>query len=268
VARKVLGKRLETLTVGGLFERRPVREGSKHTEYVLTEMGRDFYMCLLAAQTWGDRWCGDRGSTSRHAVHVPSMHAFEATLCCSECGLALEARDVTIASIFRASSELISARRRRTPDLDLIERSHACSIARTQRVVGDRWSALVMRECFMGTRRFAEFEEHLGIAPNILASRLNRLTDLGILVKTPYPASPARHEYRLTEMGLDFYAVPLSMLTWAEKWLCNGRSNTDLRHKPCGKRFTAVLTCATCGESVGEEDVLIEHMTQGDGPRA
>jgi DNA-binding HxlR family transcriptional regulator len=259
IARKVLSKRLENLTMRGLFLRRHVRQDGGHLEYVLTEMGRDFHPCLLTAQSWGDRWCSDRGNTTRRALHVPFGHSMEAVLCCSECGHKLEAREVTVASVYRASTESTGARRHRSPDLDLIERSQACSIARALRIIGDRWSSLIVRECFLGTRRFSEFEAHLGIAPNILASRLNRLVDLGVLVKTAYQNTPEPREYRLTEKGLDFYPVPLALLTWTGKWLSNGRPVIDLRHKPCGKHFVSVLTCATCGERVGADDIAIEH---------
>jgi DNA-binding HxlR family transcriptional regulator len=126
----------------------------------------------------------------------------------------------------------------------------------------------VIRECFLGTKRFGAFQENLGIAPNILAHRLDRLVTFGVLVKTPYQHLPLRSEYRLTEKGLDLYCVPLAMLTWAQHWLSRTPAKTNLRHKLCGKAFVAVMTCATCGEPVVPVDIVLEPATQPDQSNA
>jgi hypothetical protein len=78
-------------------------------------------------------------------------------------------------------------------------------------------------------------------------------------MKKPSPSQAGWLEYRLTEQGLDLYSVPLSMLKWAEKWLAKGSPRTDLRHKVCGKRFSALLTCSTCTEPIGIDDIAIQH---------
>lgn len=85
---------------------------------------------------------------------------------------------------------------------------------RHPQVLGDRWSALIIRELFYGTARFEEFLQHLGIATNILSQRLQHLVDHGIIEKQAYQTRPPRYEYRLTAKGLDLYPVPLSMLAW------------------------------------------------------
>ena len=78
-----------------------------------------------------------------------------------------------------------------------------CSIARSLAVFGDRWTLLVLRECFMGVKKFADFQENLGISKTIVADRLKHLTDHGILEKTAYQKNPVRYKYRLTQKGLD-----------------------------------------------------------------
>ncbi len=94
-----------------------------------------------------------------------------------------------------------------------------CSLARSLSIVGDRWTLLVLRECFLRVRRFEEFEQRLGIARHVLADRLKKLTDAGVLTKVPYQERPRREEYRLTEKGLDLYPVMLSLLDWGDKWM-------------------------------------------------
>jgi DNA-binding HxlR family transcriptional regulator len=74
-----------------------------------------------------------------------------------------------------------------------------CSIARTVSVIGDRWTLLILRDCFLGIRRFEAFEARLGITRHILADRLKKLVDEGVLKKVPYRDRQERHEYRLTQ---------------------------------------------------------------------
>ncbi|WP_439358588.1 winged helix-turn-helix transcriptional regulator [Bradyrhizobium sp. DASA03007] len=257
IARKVLSQRLDSLTEGGLFRREDTREGGGgHLEYVLTEMGRDFFTCLVAAMFWGERWYDEKEALQPKLIHRTRGHRLKPVFCCSECGQALRAREVAVVGIHRASADLIAAKRRRAANFDLVPPSEPRSLVRTLRVFGDRWSGLLIRECFLRTRRFRDFQEHLGIAPNILASRLERLVDLGVLTTQPSVDQPGWHEYRLTEKGLDLYSIPLAMLTWAEKWLSAKSARTHLRHKLCGKRFSAILSCASCSERLQAEDIV------------
>jgi DNA-binding HxlR family transcriptional regulator len=113
----------------------------------------------------------------------------------------------------------------------------------------------VIREAFLGTRRFDDFEKRLEIAPNVLSERLARLVDAGVLERRAYQDRPLRYEYRLTKRGLDLYPVPLAMLTWGDRWLSNGSPMLRLNHRTCGKRFTAVLACGRCGKTAARADV-------------
>jgi DNA-binding HxlR family transcriptional regulator len=81
----------------------------------------------------------------------------------------------------------------------------ACSVARTVSVIGDRWTLLILRDCFLRVRRFEEFQARLGITRPLLASRLRKLVKDFVLAKVPYQQRPLRYEYRLTEKGLDLY---------------------------------------------------------------
>jgi DNA-binding HxlR family transcriptional regulator len=85
--------------------------------------------------------------------------------------------------------------------------------------VGERWSILILRECFHGATRFDEFQQRLGVAPNILTCRLNTLVAEGLLVRCEYCKHPPRHEYLLTEAGRDFRPVLLALRDWGAKHL-------------------------------------------------
>src|SRR5215813_11335529 len=83
-----------------------------------------------------------------------------------------------------------------------------CSIARALEVLGERWTLLIVRDAFLGLRRFDDFQQSLGVARNVLTDRLSRLVETGVLERVPYQQRPPRHEYRLTAMGREL-AVPV-----------------------------------------------------------
>jgi DNA-binding HxlR family transcriptional regulator len=92
-------------------------------------------------------------------------------------------------------------------------------MARAMDVVGDRWSILILREAFYGVKRFDEFEYYVGVAPNILSSRLRKLVDAGMMQKVPLPEHSGRYEYVLTEKGRDFFPAYLALKKWGDDWL-------------------------------------------------
>ena len=85
-----------------------------------------------------------------------------------------------------------------------------CSVAKSLELIGERWTMLVVREVFLGNRRFDEMAARLGIARNVLTSRLQRLVEEGVLEKVRYQERPERFEYRLTEKGIDLWPVIVS----------------------------------------------------------
>jgi DNA-binding HxlR family transcriptional regulator len=94
-----------------------------------------------------------------------------------------------------------------------------CSIARALEIVGERWTLLIIRDAFLGRRRFEEFQESLGIARNVLSDRLNRLVDEGILERVRYSERPERFEYRLTPKGRDLQIALAGLRQCGDKYL-------------------------------------------------
>jgi len=141
-----------------------------------------------------------------------------------------------------------------------------CSVARTVSIVGDRWTLLILRDCFLGVRRFEAFQEKIGVTRPILSDRLRKLVDAGVLAKTPYRERPLRYEYRLTEKGLSLYPVIVGLAYWGDTHL-SGEDGPPLRrrHKGCGHLFDPVLTCSECGEAVGPRDISVEARGAGAG---
>ncbi|MBN3723094.1 winged helix-turn-helix transcriptional regulator [Burkholderia sp. Ac-20379] len=131
-----------------------------------------------------------------------------------------------------------------------------CSVARTAAVLGDRWTLLILRNAFLGIRRFDAFQAQLGVTRHVLADRLARLVDDGIFEKRPYQANPPRHEYRLTDKGRDLHPILLALTAWGDRWKDDGAGPPVLlRHKRCGKLMRPVMVCSECGEPLDPRDI-------------
>ena len=93
----------------------------------------------------------------------------------------------------------------------------SCSVARALSVVGDRWTLLILRDCFFGVTRFEAFENRLGIPRRILSDRLKMLVAKGVLRRQPYRGHSRRFDYLLTARGRDLQPVLLAMFAWGDK---------------------------------------------------
>lgn len=131
-----------------------------------------------------------------------------------------------------------------------------CSVARSVAVIGDRWTLMILRDCFLGIRRFEAFQERLGISRTIISDRLKLLTEEGVLRRAPYQDHPTRFEYRLTDKGLALHPVIMAIVHWGDRHYA-GEAGPPLlhRHKGCGCDFHPVQTCSECGEPVQARDV-------------
>jgi DNA-binding HxlR family transcriptional regulator len=131
-----------------------------------------------------------------------------------------------------------------------------CTIARSAAVLGDHWNLLLIRQACLGTRRFDDFQQALGIGRNILTMRLNRLVDEGVLRRVAYQESPPRHEYRLTDKGRDAYPILAAMAAWGDRWL-TGSEGTPLvlHHTTCDHDMYAVVVCSECDEPLDVRNV-------------
>ncbi len=131
-----------------------------------------------------------------------------------------------------------------------------CSIARALEVVGERWTILILRDAFLGVRRFDDFQRSLGIARNVLNARLHRLVEAGLLERRRYQERPERFEYRLTDMGRDLWPTIFALMQWGDRHLCSdGGPPVTLTHREWGGRFDAHRICEACGTRVTARQV-------------
>jgi DNA-binding HxlR family transcriptional regulator len=130
-----------------------------------------------------------------------------------------------------------------------------CSIARTLETVGERWTLLILRDAFLGVRRFDDFQRSLGVARNVLSDRLERLVDAGVLERRPYQERPPRYEYRLTDKGRDLFPVIFGLMRWGDKHAAPDGPPRIMLHRDCGGSIDDHRVCTKCGQALEARDV-------------
>lgn len=123
-----------------------------------------------------------------------------------------------------------------------------CSIADALGVVGEKYSLLVLREVFMGVRRFDAMVRNIGAPRDVLAARLRHLVEAGVLDKVAYSERPPRYEYRLTESGQELEGVLHLLREWGDRHVAS-RPSVVVEHE-CGHTLEPLLVCHSCGEAV------------------
>jgi DNA-binding HxlR family transcriptional regulator len=127
--------------------------------------------------------------------------------------------------------------------------SENCSAARALELVGERWSLLILRNAaFAGQTRFSEFERSLGIAPNILASRLESFVATGIMKVRPNAEHKGQNEYVLSEKGREFVPAIVALTSWGDRWAAPDGPPIVYEHETCGGEIEPQLRCSACNE--------------------
>jgi len=127
--------------------------------------------------------------------------------------------------------------------------AEVCSAARALEVVGERWSLLIVRNAlFAGATRYSDFQKRLGIATNILKTRLDGLVDAGIMQRHRYSENPDLFEYLLTEKGRELVPVILALTEWGDRWMAPGGPPVLYSHTACGGDISLRTVCVDCGE--------------------
>jgi DNA-binding HxlR family transcriptional regulator len=140
----------------------------------------------------------------------------------------------------------------------------SCSIARALDLVGERWTLLILRDAFLGVRRFDAFQTNLGVATNVLTARLKRMTEAGLLERRPYQQRPPRYEYLVTQKARDLRPVLIGLLQFGDRYLAGPDGPPRvLIHETCGHRTNPTLVCSHCEQVLRNGEI---HAI--DGPAA
>lgn len=133
-----------------------------------------------------------------------------------------------------------------------------CSIANALELIGEWWTILILREAFFGTRRFEDFQQHLGIARNILTARLRKLCDSGVLERVPIKVGAKRHEYKLTQMGRDLQPTLIALTQWGDRWL-DGSDGAPVKfvERATGEEIADVMILTKDGRELKPRDMAL-----------
>jgi len=131
-----------------------------------------------------------------------------------------------------------------------------CSIAQSLEIVGEWWTLLILRDSFLGVRRFDDFVERLGISRNVLTDRLDTLVAADILQRRPYDEARGRYDYLLTDKGRALWPVMTALRQWGDEWIYGeGNEPILVEHRACGCTTTARMVCDGCGEPLDARSV-------------
>jgi len=144
----------------------------------------------------------------------------------------------------------------------------ASTIEAVARLIGDRWSMLVIRDVFRGVRRFEELRDDLGVSRAVLSDRLKKLVEAGVLVRTPYQDNPPRVEYTLSPMGLELSPMLVALLRWGDRWIGDGDPTAVLLHGPCGTELEQAFWCRTCHTTFGPAAIKAATSADARSPDA
>jgi DNA-binding HxlR family transcriptional regulator len=133
-----------------------------------------------------------------------------------------------------------------------------CSIARTMAILGEPWTALILRDLFIGITRFDALRSHLGVSRKVLTVRLGRLAEDEIVVKRAYTQRPERFDYVLTGKGWQLCDILLAITAWGDQWTtADAGPPALLRHRHCGHLTTAEIRCSHCAEPLHAADTEV-----------
>jgi DNA-binding HxlR family transcriptional regulator len=138
-----------------------------------------------------------------------------------------------------------------------------CSVAGALETLGERWTILIIRDAFLGVRRFDDFQRRLGISRGVLTARLEWLCEEQILERRRYQERPERFEYRLTEKGRDLWPVLMALMRWGDRYEAEDGPPRIVLHRGCGGEVTEQLTCAKC-----DAELTVRDVEQRPGPGA
>jgi DNA-binding HxlR family transcriptional regulator len=139
--------------------------------------------------------------------------------------------------------------------------TNTCPVARSLDVMGDRWALLIVRDAFDGMRRFGEFQKSLGVARNILADRLRKLVDAGVLETRPASDGTLYEEYALTPKGQGLFPVIVGLRQWGEAHLFGpGDARSVMLEQASDTPIRRLALLDADGRELGPDDVRVKKV--------
>lgn len=247
----VVSDRLTKLISSGCFEKVLYSERPKRYEYRGTEKFYDLYPAALSMLHWENKWGDNDGKIKLSLTHKSCGKDTNPQAVCQNCRVEIDPRDVAWGEgpgVGLMPAEY-SRRRRRTGPA-----KHGATplLDEIADIIGDRWSALVIRSIFTNLNSYQDICDDTGIATNILAERLERLCERAVLEKKG-------SEYKLQPKGRDIYPILIALMQWGDKWYGSPKGPPlVLKHESCAAPLKSQMACSECGEIVTMRDIAFE----------
>lgn len=258
IASAVLTSRLRRICEVGILELVAYADKPLRHEYRLTPRGASLWPMMVAICGWEGTWAHGQAEPVPILVHRACGRRFDPVLACRTCGAIVEPRHVT--GEFGPSGSWP----RSAPNTTMRRRSSGSSalgpgfFPHTRVLVGNRWSAAMMGAAYLGAHRFSEFQRRLGAPATVIADRLRRFQDIGVLRAVGGEVRPDRSEYRLTDKGRAFFPVVMSAIEWGQRWFRapEGPAVT-FRHRDSEHPFSVMLRCSECLGVLAGRDIAV-----------
>lgn len=251
ISHAVLTNRLRALVDDGLLT----------PGYAPTARSRSLWPVLLSIWEWERVWVAEQQHRLPAMRHARCGQLFSPVLRCTACATPVtDDLDLTVGPSGEGPRSAPAATTRRRSDSDVAVRQ-AGLFPQTMAVLGNRWAAALLVAAFLGASRFTDFQNRLGIAPSLLAERLQTLCDIGVFTAAPTDRSE-RPAYRLSEKGRALAGVLVTALQWAQRWfVAPDGPAIVVRHHSCGAVLIGELACDRCDERLSGAQV---HVTPAE----
>ncbi len=262
----VLANRLRHMVSVGVLRQRPIESSGERMEYLLTDKGLGLHPWALAVWRWERDW--------HKSVPAPEDDRFP-LLVHRSCNT--ETTPQFVCDCCAAPLEPEAVAWRPGPGLDknnylagLTSRRVENTSGKTRLkfaggafdLIGDRWTLALMVALFQGVRRYEALRAELGVSTNILAVRLKRMVEDGLIVRQPQGGPSERFEYSLTDKGRALYPVILCLTQWADRWLSGNRGvRFHMHHAMCGADCRTEVRCDVCAQPLTPHDVMVRVVT-------
>ena len=251
----VVSDRLKKLITVGCLQKKPYSTKPLRYEYRGTEKLLGMYPLALSMLYWEYQWGQRPEKINLQLTHKNCQNISTPIPKCLACRAQLHSRDVDwVIERVKTQDGVKPYSRRRKSSLVLKQRQIAL-FDEIADVIGDRWSALIIRSLFTRLDSFQAIQQDTQMATNVLSERLRLLLAKQIIAKTKQLSS--RHmRYKLTQKGQDLYPVMLALMEWGSRWPTDHLDPTiSLVHRPCGCRLKMQIACSACDQELLPKEV-------------
>lgn len=254
----VLASRLRHITEVGILVPVPLDEAATRHEYHLSPRGASMWPMMASISSWEANWAHGQAEPVPALRHLVCGRVFDPLMACRTCGEVVAPRDVTgefgPSGSWPRSAPNSTMRRRTSGSTNL----GPGFFPQSRVLMGNRWSAGMLGAAYLGARRFSEFQRRLSAPAAVIADRLRRFQDLGVLTADGGDPRTDRAVYHLTDKGRAFFPVVMTAIEWGQRWFRAPEGPAVLfRHRGADHDFSVWLRCSACSGVLAGREIRV-----------